>query len=223
MQVVCIDGIKYALSGNGTALVSGFDDMVHCDITIPSDICGDISVVGISEKAFYKCPYIVSVKLPRSCTYIGDNAFAWCMSLKTVYTGGTVNIGKRAFMGCDRLSDLKFTSDLNCVDNKAFAYCNSLSAIRFPDSLNYLGESVFEGCRYLRYAYIPDHIDVIKSGMFYACRSLCEVEIPSTLKYIDEYSFAYCTSLTLPDISSYTVLNNNAFYECGAIKVNCIA
>ena len=220
MQV--LDGIKYTVD-NGLAVISGFDEDICDDVVIPSSINGNIKVVGISPRAFYKCRYITSVTLPKSIEFIGKNAFAWCTALKRISMPSVVSIDDRAFMGCDRLSDVKFGPVLECVGDKAFAYCTSLVAIRFPDSMRYMGEGVFEGCRHIRYVYIPRMIDEIKNGTFYACASLCEVEVNDTLKYIDEYSFAYCTSIALPEFPTKAIVNNNAFFGCDTIKVNCIA
>ena len=222
MQMLCIDGIKYTVD-NGFAIVSGYSEDIRESIVIPSFINGDIAVVGVSDKAFYKCPYIVSLSLPKDLEFIGNNAFAWCNALKRIAMPSVVKIGNRAFMGCGRLSEIKFGPALKWVGDKVFAYCTSLVAIRFPDSMEYMGESVFEGCRHIRYVYIPSAVDEIKNGMFYACSSLCEVEVNENLKYIDEYSFAYCTSIALPSLPANTIINNNAFYGCDSIKVHCIA
>lgn len=222
MQMFCVDGIKYTID-NGLAVVCGFNENICENIEIPSFIDTSIRVVGIADKAFYKCQYIMSISLPRSIKFIGANAFAWCNSLKRIFMPTVRNIGDRAFMGCGRLSEIKFGPLLECVGDKAFAYCTSLVAIRFPDSMKYMGESIFEGCRHIRYVYIPSSVDEIKNGTFYACSSLCEVEVTDTIRYIDEYSFAYCTSIALPNFPAKTIINNNAFYGCDAIKVNCIA
>ena len=222
MRMLYIDGVEYTVD-NDIATVSGYNEDICCDVLIPDVICGSIRVVGVEDKAFSKCQLITSVSLPFGVKYIGANAFSWCNLLKKVTLSGVRDIGDRAFMGCQRLGDIRFSSQLEVVCDKAFAYCTSLVAIRFPEGLEYMGESVFEGCRHLKYVYIPHNIDVIKNGTFYSCSSLCEVELPDSLRFVDEYSFAYCTSLTLPEIPMGAVINNNAFYECGAIKVGCIA
>ena len=222
MRMLYIDGVEYTVDNN-MATVTGYTEDICGDVCIPGVICDNIPVVGVADKAFCKCQYITAVTLPFSLKYIGANAFSWCNLLKKITLAGVRDIGERAFMGCARLSDIRFSSHLEAVYDKAFAYCTSLVAIRFPEGLEYMGESVFEGCRYLKYVYIPHNIDVIKNGTFYSCSSLCEVELPDSLRFVDEYSFAYCTSLTLPEIPMGAVINNNAFYECGAIKVGCIA
>lgn len=222
MHTLIIDGIKYTID-NETAIVSGFSDDITSDVIIPECIFKSIPVIGIAKKAFYKCSNISSVRISKNVRFIGINAFAWCMSLSYVDAKNVLSIENRAFMGCERLSSICFSSELKNIGDKAFAYCTSLVSLRFPDSLEYMGNSVFEGCRHLKYAYIPKNINTINRSTFYACVSLVQVDMHDNIEYVDEYAFAYCSSISLPSFSVNTVINNNAFYGCDVIKVNCIA
>lgn len=210
-------GIKYSIENN-LATVEGITDSSMCNIKIPEYIFGNIKVVGIADKAFSKNAEIVSVSLPDSVEFIGKNAFAWCPSLRSINMRGVRIIDERAFMGDSRLAELDFSDKLIDIGDKAFAYCNSIVAIDLPTNLEYIGCGVFEGCRYLKYASIPSKIDVIPNGTFYACTSLCEVNLSDELRYIDEYAFAYCVSLEDITIANTTVINRDAFYECGETK-----
>lgn len=213
-ELVEYRSIKYSIEKN-LATVVGTADSNMCDIKIPEVIFGNIKVVGVADKAFFKRADIVKVSLPDSVRFIGKNAFAWCPSLKSIEMRGVKIIDDRAFMGDGRLSEIDLSDKLCEIGDKVFAYCNSLVEVKLPENLEYLGGGVFEGCRYLKYVYIPDNIDVISNGMFYACTSLCEIDVPSYLKYIDEYAFAYCISLEELNLSEKTIINRDAFYECG--------
>lgn len=216
-ELVEYRGIKYSIEKNLAAVV-GVTENSNCDIVIPECIFTNIKVVGIADKAFFKRAEITSVTLPDSVQFIGKNAFAWCPSLKSVKMRGVRYIDERAFMGDGQLSELDFTDKLIEIGDKAFAYCTSLVSVELPSSLEYLGNGVFEGCRYLKFVSIPDGINVIGNGTFYACTSLLSVKLPEKLTYIDEYAFAYCVSLEDLKIAGATVINHDAFYECGETK-----
>ena len=217
LELVEFKGIKYAIENN-LATIVGATDSVKCDIKIPEMIFGNVKVVGVADKAFYKRGDVTSITLPDSVTYVGKNAFAWCPALKSVKMNGATVIDDRAFMGDTTLSSIEFSDKLIEIGTKAFAYCSSIVAIELPENLEYLGSGAFEGCRYLKFISIPSGIDVIGNGTFYACTSLCEVSLPEKLRYIDEYAFAYCVSLSSLSLNNTTIVNRDAFYECGETK-----
>ena len=213
-EIVEYFGIKYSIEKN-TATVIGLADTSLCDIKIPKAIFSNVSVIGIGDKAFAKNANIASVSLPDSVEFIGKNAFAWCPSLQSIKMNGVKFIDDRAFMGDAKLSEIEFSDKLSEIGAKAFAFCNSLVAIELSENVEYIGTGIFEGCRYLKYAGLPNKVDVIPNGAFYACTSLCEVSLSDELRYIDEYAFAYCTALDNLTINNKTIINRDAFFECG--------
>ena len=213
-ELVEFKGIKYSIEKNLATVVSVADSTL-CDIKIPSVIFGNIKVVGVDNKAFSRQSQITSITLPDSVEFVGKNAFAWCPSLQSIKMNGVKIVDERAFMGDAKLSVIEFSENLTEIGDKAFAYCNSLVAIKIPQSVEYIGSGIFEGCRYLKYVSLPEMVDVIPNGTFYACSSLTEVDTSDKLRYIDEYAFAYCTALKEISISNTTIINHDAFYECG--------
>lgn len=210
-------GLEYKVSKSGVAVLCGIGNCTDEHLVIPSDVEG-YPIVGISDKAFARLSQIKSISLPSSVAYIGEQAFAWCHNLIEVRSFNICHIGKRAFMGCDKLSSLAFGNMLETVGEKAFAHCSALRAVAFPNSITRLGASAFEGCRNLCKICLSDNISVIENGTFYACGSLCKVILPTALEYIDEYAFAYCSSITEMNVSAKTVINQEAFFECGVSK-----
>ena len=212
-------GLDYELNQDGTAVVTGIGSCKDVNISIPQFIEGK-TVVSVASDAFARQDQIVSIKLPSTVTHIGRNAFAWCRKLEYVVANGLIEIGAKAFMGCDSLSDLALGKKIKRIGAKAFAYCPALTSAYLPDSIREMGESVFEGCRNLDTVVLPDSLKVIENGTFYACTNLKNVEFPDDLKYIDEYAFAYCVSLDVIYISKNTVTNNGAFFETQT-KIAC--
>jgi len=207
-------GLEYKLLSNGTAILRGIGSCSDENIVIPAKI-GSHTVVSVSKKAFYRNDRIKSVTLPSSVKLVDDQAFAWCQKLDSIQLYGVVEIGERAFMGCDRLCNAELFNGLQLIGDKAFAYCPALTSVKLPDSVTKLGVSSFEGCRNLTKIALSQSLRYIENGTFYACSSLCKVIIPRDLEYIDEYAFAYCDSITEIKLPSKTVVNGDAFFECG--------
>lgn len=212
-------GLEYSLLDGGVAVLAGIGYCENEHITVPSVVSG-FPVVGVTEKAFCKALQVKSITLPASVKFIDSQAFAWCHELESVAFEGVLEIGERAFMGCDKLTDIDFGDELEIVGEKAFAYCPALTSVKLPDSVSSVQPSAFEGCRNLRTVTLSDHIKMIENGTFYGCTSLRQVQLPRRLEYVDEYAFAYCTGLTEMLIPSRTVLNKDAFFECGNLSRN---
>ncbi len=205
-------GLEYELRQDGTAVVISIGSCKDNNIIIPQFIEGK-TVTAVADDAFSNNNDIVSVKLPSSLISIGKNSFAWCRRLEIVIAGGLIEIGSKAFIGCDSLGDLALGKKIKKIGTKAFAYCPSLTSAVLPDSIREMGCSVFEGCRNLNYVVLPESLKVLENGTFYACTNLQYVDIPQNLKYIDEYAFAYCIALDTICISKNTVTNKTAFFE----------
>ena len=212
-------GLEYEVRRDGTAVLTSLGTCKDCCITVPQFHEGK-TVVAVADGAFKSNSEILSIKLPASVTTIGKNAFAWCRNLELVVASGLIEIGAKAFVGCDSLTDLGLGKKLKRIGSKAFAYCPSLTSAYLPDSVYEMGNSVFEGCRNLDTVVLPSSLRIVENGTFYACTSLKHIEIPDNLKYIDEYAFAYCISLDEISISKKTVTNKDAFFE-SKIKVAC--
>ena len=76
-------------------------------VAIPS------TVVRISPRAFYSCTRLGTVSFPTSLSYIGEEAFAGCTSLK--------ELGRRAFFGDSSLADVTLSPALTGIGEEAFS------------------------------------------------------------------------------------------------------
>ena len=79
-------GIRYVILNDNTAIVSGYTDAAG-DIVIGLD---DYNVTRIQAYALYNCNTVESIKIPKSVTDIGRNAFDFCWSLTEIHFDGTV-------------------------------------------------------------------------------------------------------------------------------------
>lgn len=213
MKISC--GLEYIYDSPTTVIVNGIGYCDDKDIVVPDRLPNGKIVVGIAEKAFFRCDGIESVNLPATVNTIGAYAFSWCSDLHSIVAPGVVFIEERAFMGCKRLESIKFSKRLESVEDKAFSYCTSLDSVTLPQSLFFMGIGVFEGCKKLTYVSLPDKLTEISNSMFNACVNLKKVILPKNLKYIDEYAFAYCISIQSLNLSPRVIVNESAFYESG--------
>ena len=209
-------GLEYIKDSQTTVLVNGIGYCTDTNIVIPDRLPDGKIVVGVSEKAFFRCDGIESINLPATVNTIGAYAFAWCSDLESITAPGVVFIEERAFMGCKKLCRTSLSKRLESIEDKAFSYCSAIEDVTLPDSLFFMGVGVFEGCKSLLRVTLPARLTEINNSMFNACVNLKEVKLPARLKYIDEYAFAYCISLKNLSIPYGVVVNSDAFYESGS-------
>lgn len=213
MNTVLSNGLEYRVLAENKLSLCGIGFCADTDIVVPEKL-GGRDVVSIDSGAFKRNTDIKSISLPSSIDYIGAEAFAWCINLKSIVLGGVKVISDRVFMGCDSLDLVSLGNSLEVIGEKAFAYCPSLKSINIPSKVYSLGVSAFSGCRALCSISLPDSIKVIENGTFYACTELKDIALPSALEYIDEFAFAYCISLDIKALPVRTMINRYAFFEC---------
>jgi len=132
------EGFAYEINdGDGTCTVTGIDTLECEKLNIPPVIEG-FKVTGIGDDAFANYRHyrrLQSIIVPDSVTWIGDNAFWGCSSLKNVIIGNGV-----AWIG-----------------DSAFAYCGALKSVTIPaEAVRNMGDNVFLGCEALESVAITD-------------------------------------------------------------------
>ena len=113
---------------------------------------------------------------------IGNNAFGWCRSLKSINIPNSVtNIGDRAFSFCSSLISINISNSVTNIGDNAFSLCDSLTSIKIPNSVTHIGNDVFGGCRSLTSINIPNSVTNIGDKAFSGCKSLTKITIPSSV------------------------------------------
>ena len=90
---------------------------------------GTIDTIG--TYAFQYCEALDSAVLPESCTYIWNNAFDSCTSLRKAYIPGISIAG-------------------NAVSAYTFKDCTSLTVVKLGQGVKYLTQTAFSGCSNLK-------------------------------------------------------------------------
>ncbi len=161
-----------------------------------SEFSVNIMSVNVPPYLFYNNKNIVKVAL------IGEK-------------GKTQTIGGYAFYGCEKLSEIEFSTQLNSIGESSFNGCTSLTRIDFPSSLEVIGDYAFNGCTSLTRIDFPSSLEVIGDYAFNGCTSLMSIDFLSSLKTIGNYVFNGCTSLINIDFpSSLEAIGNHAFSGC---------
>ena len=145
----------------------------------------------IGDYMFASLDKLVSVKLPKNATWIGNNALA----------------------GCGSLDEVVLPVKLESIGGSAFGVCQNLKNIDLPPTLKTIGYFAFSSCRRLEKISLPG-VETIGGNAFTGCDNLTEVRIPSTLKSIGDDAF---NSYNLKKVYTYTVepinIGQNTFSE----------
>ena len=130
----------------------------------------------IGDEAFYRCLDIETITIPATIRVIGDEAFCqnkerskfWKIDLPA----GTIEIGKKAFQGCEVLTTVGMSKDSNGNYNQ---------------KITKLGEAAFADCRSISSASVNN---IIAS---YAQNSVEKINVNGNdVKYIPAYLFYGC-------------------------------
>lgn len=106
------------------------------------------------QSAFAKCESLHTIILAKNVSYIEDNTFNGCISLKNVtWPKNLEDIGHYSFVGTAlEVLDLRQCIDLYYISAYAFADCKKLHTIIFPANKNITLKSfAFNNCTALQY------------------------------------------------------------------------
>ena len=148
---------------------------------------------------------------------------------------GITSIGKKAFIGCQKLKSIVIPEGVLFIEEKAFAGCQYMSSIVIPEGVISIGENAFSGCRYLTSIVLPNSVTHIGNSAFRRCKGLADecgmiiirnvmygyfgtdtnVVVPTGVTSIDDEAFFACRNLTgivFPE--SVISIGNRAFSGC---------
>ena len=130
-----------------------------------------------------------------------------------------VEIGVRAFEGCESLTSIVIPKSVTNIGECAFMYCKSLTSIELPESVTSIGNCTFYGCESLTSIVIPDTITSISVGAFEDCTSLSSIVVQKSVTSIGNCAFYGCESLTSIELpESVTSIGDLAFSSCNSLE-----
>ncbi len=108
------------------------------------------SVTNIGTQAFYDCSRLApSVVIGDKVTYLGDNAFGSCGSLRRALSLATASpsSGTTSFRYCSGAEpNVTIGTNVTSVGNFAFYGCGSLGGVTLPDSVTNIGGYALYNC-----------------------------------------------------------------------------
>ena len=209
------DGFGYYNLDDTYCAVNGYIGEAT-DVVIPGLSPDGHIVQKVKDEAFYCDKRITSVVMPDSLTHIGSFAFFGCDNLTSVrFSANLESIYEAAFVAT-KLTDIVIPGSMRYVSG--FESCPRLTSVVMNDGVEVIGKSAFHSCISLRSVTIPDSVTSIEERAFYNCSGLTNVTIPDSVTSIDGYAFENCsglTSVTIPD--SVTSIGERAFQGCSSL------
>ena len=183
---------------------------------------------AIPEDAFLNAVQLKRVELPATLLQIGSRAFQGCESLESLeLPAGLRQIDTRAFYGCSGLKEVFFGGRIQVIGSQSFARCTALEEVGLSGEENTglrILEGAFRQCNALKRAELTGGLTFIGPQAFAGCGNLEEVGLGKELKAIGEEAFLNCISLEeiqLPQ--SLSSLEPGAFRGCTALRRFCLA
>lgn len=171
---------------------------------------------SIGKEAFQK-NFITEVTIPESVRAIGQSAFYYNQSLKSVTLNNRIELINQSLCNnCNKLAVVRGGKNVKIVDQYAFYECDSLRSISDITPVTIKGHA-FYNCRKLESL----NFSCIKSigyESFSCCFGLKEADL-TTLTSIESRSFVACTSLKKVTLGNdITTIKSDAFYACDVLE-----
>lgn len=175
---------------------------------------------NLGNYAFSYCMSLKTITIPSSVTNIKTYAFVNCFSLLSItIPDGVTSIESSTFYACYSLLSITIPNGVMSIGNSAFSQCYSLSSLTIPNSVTSIGGNVFSSCTSLPSLTIPNSVTSIGTSAFISCSSLSSLTIPDGITNIEANAFSSCyslSSLTIPN--SVTSIGNSAFTQCSSLS-----
>ena len=200
-------------NGDAYAVLKEYSNTEQEYVVLPTIVNGHF-LTQVGANAFAGNEVVKWVKLPETCTVIGEWAFKSCTSLCSVKMEEVKSIEKNAFFGCTALQEIS-VKNLYFIEENAFSGCTNLY-ISLPDTVQKIGTNALTSVANA-YIYVPSDT-VVEAGAFPANIPLyaaTEAEIMSNSAYtgVVSYDEPRIRTQQMGDLLTYgTVENANESY-----------
>ncbi len=107
------------------------------------------TIETISSRAFYQSEKLREVNFSKNLKNIGNESFYSCKKLQEVnlqVCDQLTKIGQEAFAYCTSLKTINFNDQLQVIEPRCFNQCNNLEFINLPKSIVSIGQAILQGC-----------------------------------------------------------------------------
>ena len=130
-----VDSLEYSVISDNTVSVCGYEQGIT-NAVIPETIT----------------PFSPYDNTTYDVTAIGDAAFDFCESLKSVtIENGVTTIGNFAFRDCGYLTSVTIGNGVATIGEGAFDGCVALTSVTMGNGVNIIGEAAFYSCYNLKH------------------------------------------------------------------------
>lgn len=157
-------------------------------LNISADALRDTKIKNIyigknysSDVGVFSGSIIQTVTIGANVTYIKDNEFYGCRSLKQIKiddASTSLNLGRGVFEESTALENLTIGRDITFT-RQSFANNTKLTNLTFGPLVKKIAASAFSGCTNLSKIIIPENIVEIGANAFYNCTGIKEVGFAS--------------------------------------------
>lgn len=116
-----------------------------------------------------------------------EHMFIGCEFKQIILPRQLTSIDSTAFMGCQKLNEVKLSEYITSIDAYAFYNCYNLEHIVLPKSVIHIENCSFEACHSLQYFTIPENVTKIGWCVFRNCKKLKSISIPIGVSILNHY------------------------------------
>lgn len=173
----------------------------------------DYTVTSIGRQAFYFNPFIQTVSIPNSVTFIDDWAFVGCSNLRIVNIGSNVfDISDYNFFECPNLQKIEVAANNDYFCSVDGVLYDKEKSILLAVPATKSGELIVES-----------NVVAIKDFAAKSCSNLTKVVFPGNLEIVGNSAFESCTSLQSINFpNTLTQIGKKAFYNAPLVGVAVI-
>ncbi|MEX1307191.1 MAG: leucine-rich repeat domain-containing protein, partial [Eubacteriales bacterium] len=179
----------------------------------------DLTTIG--DQAFYGALNDISVFVPASVAYFGDDVFGACQDIiiQCYYQSDAFEYAASNGIDYELVGDADnpFLID----DGALIRYFGLDTEVTIPEEVTIIGENAFMNKTAMVSVNLPDGLIEIQKGAFENCRSLTSVFLPAGVTEVGSEAFANCTGLTeLTVVGADTAFEADAFLGAADFMVN---
>ncbi len=169
-------------------------DMNLIKQSLPSLLTIDLKLAGLTQipdQQFNGNKLLLSIILPDSLEFIGNQAFTSCSNLRTITIPKKVSVlGSSLFNGNTCLESVYLPTGLTRIESYIFNNCPSLTTVMLPDAITNIPYQAFYGCNSLKNITFPARLKTIEANAFYDCK-LTSLQLPDSVESIGDNAFRY--------------------------------
>lgn len=185
----------------------------------------------VKAYAFYNYQLLSSVHLKNGVTEIGDNAFANCKNLKTLYYNGScISFTAESGVFLNAGANMAVTIGKDVVNIPAYMFAAPYNEIEKAPKISSVQFETLDATKEEKYACTS-----IEKFAFYGCSTMTSLVIPATVEEIGDSAFDECTkikTISMPimaiehisqeNFETVTLYGNSkgTVVEAGAFKAN---